>query len=856
MNGDAVQLICVEVCPLFWQPQTTTNHSKHHHQQHAAQAITAATSTGDTGLNAAMVKLELMEISLLQSEEHNAFLLYIQFDHKPQDETPQQQQQPSASCCSVGTLCYYQDSLQEPSSDDTTTTTTTHILYLRSSHPLSYDRIPCQCRAFTRKVHRNSTNKTTTQRATVTEATMVRIILPTNTDSFHSRLTGELPEQQLSLREMEETLQNHNPETIRQLTLRLQAILQRIVHVGTTEDALLRQQSSQARSNNMKEALQQYLNCKNVPTMTQNQSKEYSRRRSFSLFEDGSIIVHSPYHGAGKTRLVATLAHQIGCQRIHIIRSGPLLAKFGIHVDAALETIVHEITLSAALGNESLCIILDQLDGMMPPSMSNKTAAATAAGDAAVPALNGMASLLMNLSKSLKEKQEMPFPKRSHLYNINGNHGSVLPVHVCLVGIVTCPDDGFKREGSSSSFGRSILESMVAGRYRVPDLTAGTRLSALQYALRKESIKLDKELEEKLPFLAASAVWLKGGLFAKVARRLDRLRRTKDCPSQSITHQDLVSVLANLSKTSASSSTAATISTIEFNAQSTSNGFDSIGGNDEAKKTLCESLMLDPVKHKIFIRLGLKPPTGVLLYGSPGTGKTLMAKAVANILRSHSASALGGAFVSISSTDIVCAEVGSGEKMLVASFATARANAPAVVFIDEFQALFVERSRAGSGRLSATLLHCMDDLAKRRDLDLEQQDDALKHGSDRVLVLAATNTPWMIDKAFLRPGRFDRTVYVALPSFEERKAILRLRIGKMKHNLADDNAMIALCSRLSEDTDGFSGADLVSLCRAAAIEALRDGNSFVRADDYDKALLDTRASTSKSTLNRLERWSY
>lgn len=125
----------------------------------------------------------------------------------------------------------------------------------------------------------------------------------------------------------------------------------------------------------------------------------------------------------------------------------------------------------------------------------------------------------------------------------------------------------------------------------------------------------------------------------------------------------------------------------------------------------------------------------------------MLARAVAKILRSQgrgSSTSIGGAFVSLSSSDIVHAEVGTSEKMVLSAFQTARANAPSVVFIDEFQALFTERSNGGSSRLTSTLLQCMDDLKQWGDVDRRGKvGDEANEG--RVLVLAATNTPWMID---------------------------------------------------------------------------------------------------------------
>lgn len=243
------------------------------------------------------------------------------------------------------------------------------------------------------------------------------------------------------------------------------------------------------------------------------------------------------------------------------------------------------------------------------------------------------------------------------------------------------------------------------------------------------------------------------------------------------------------------------------------------------------------------------------------TGKTLLAKAVAKILRSGSrseSSSIGGAFVSLSSSEIVRSEVGMSEKTVLSAFQTARANAPSVVFIDEFQALFTERSSGGSSRLSTTLLQCMDDLHHWRDLDRrgKANEDGNDSNGDRVLVLAATNTPWMVDHAFLRPGRFDRAVHVGLPDSDERKSILRLHVGRMKTAFGSNTAqMLVLCDQIAQRTGGFSGADLAALCRASAILCLVEQSDFVQERHFFESLDNgLEASCSKALVHKINEW--
>jgi SpoVK/Ycf46/Vps4 family AAA+-type ATPase len=231
---------------------------------------------------------------------------------------------------------------------------------------------------------------------------------------------------------------------------------------------------------------------------------------------------------------------------------------------------------------------------------------------------------------------------------------------------------------------------------------------------------------------------------------------------------------------------------------------------------------------------------------------------VAKALRSQ-VSSIGGAFISLKSSDIVRAEVGESEKLVVQAFHTARTNSPAVIFIDEFQALFTERSSGSSSRLTTTLLQCMDDLQRFGNYDSHSDDivtDKSKNEA-RVLVLAATNTPWMIDRAFLRPGRFDRSVLVNLPNFDERVSILMLLVKRMKAsiNSATTVSLATFCTKLAHKTDGFSGADLASLCRAAAICCLLEKSESVLEKHFLVVLEDgLQASSSISLVRRNETW--
>ena len=460
---------------------------------------------------------------------------------------------------------------------------------------------------------------------------------------------------------------------------------------------------------------------------------------------------------------------------------------------------------------------------------------------------------------------------------------------LCLIGIVTCPNDGWRSlqknsGGGGSGSSTTILESLVGGTYRIPSLTARTRLNAFLTALEKHHIKLEDPAAARLPILAASAAWAKGSAFGKIAKNLkaityyhnnDKSSGGKDDIRKLATLKDLEKAMHIVKKDFADFAQVTFQAREEESRTPGKSFFESVGGNVEAKIALEDALAFDPKKQQMLKRFGLSPPTGIMLYGPPGTGKTLLAKAVARLLKAppgshddgnNNALALGGTFISLSSSDIVRAEIGTSEKMVVSAFEFADKNAPSVIFLDEFQALFTERSRGGSGKLATTLLQCLDDIKRWQEVDKsaayatkDNTSDII--GSHRVIVLAATNTPWMVDSAFLRPGRFDRVVHVGLPTIEERESILFVHIQHMKI-AGDSGARKVLCQSLAKRTGGFSGADLAALCRAAAIRTLMESSTMenpeeseIKETHFIKALeLDVKASSDDKLVQRLLAW--
>jgi len=241
--------------------------------------------------------------------------------------------------------------------------------------------------------------------------------------------------------------------------------------------------------------------------------------------------------------------------------------------------------------------------------------------------------------------------------------------------------------------------------------------------------------------------------------------------------------------------------------------WDDIGGLEEVKQELKEAVEWPLKRPEIFKRLGIRPPKGILLYGPPGCGKTLLARAVATESEAN--------FITIKGPEVFSKWVGESEKAIREVFRKARMAAPAVIFFDEIDSLVPRRGLgfADSGvteRVISQLLTEMDGILALED----------------IVVIAATNRPDIVDPAVLRPGRFDRLVYVPAPDEKGRLEIFKIYIKDMP--LADDIDLALLVTT----TQNYSGADIDAFCREAAMHALRrDVNAKeVSMEDFQEAM--------------------
>lgn len=249
-----------------------------------------------------------------------------------------------------------------------------------------------------------------------------------------------------------------------------------------------------------------------------------------------------------------------------------------------------------------------------------------------------------------------------------------------------------------------------------------------------------------------------------------------------------------------------------------------VGGlSDEMKEDILQTLSI--LKEKdLSTRLGIQPPRGILLYGPPGTGKTLLAQAIAR--------EIGASFFSSSGSSFTELYVGVGASRVRNLFKEARKQKPAVIFIDEVDALAGRRKTTGGEEGEKTLTEL-----------LVQLDGG--HDNDGLLFIAATNRRDMLDEAFLRPGRIDFSFHVTLPDARGRKEIID--IHARGRNMTDN--AVAMLHDLAEATVGFSGAELSALFETASRSAIRSGRDTIEKKDFDYALDRTILGTSTRPLS-------
>lgn len=241
--------------------------------------------------------------------------------------------------------------------------------------------------------------------------------------------------------------------------------------------------------------------------------------------------------------------------------------------------------------------------------------------------------------------------------------------------------------------------------------------------------------------------------------------------------------------------------------------FSDIGGLDAQIQAVREVIELPLLHRDLFEKVGIDPPSGALLSGPPGTGKTLLAKAIANSTHAR--------FIHLVGSDLVQKFIGEGSRMVREVFALAKENVPAIIFIDEIDAIAVKRTDEvykGDREVQRTFMQLLSEL------------DGFAN-TEGIMFLSATNREDVLDPAILRPGRFDRIIRFDFPNEEARLMILKIHTRRM--NIKNVNL-----KQLARDSDGFSGAHLKALCTEAGMKCIREFKTEVTQDYFNKALLE------------------
>ena len=248
--------------------------------------------------------------------------------------------------------------------------------------------------------------------------------------------------------------------------------------------------------------------------------------------------------------------------------------------------------------------------------------------------------------------------------------------------------------------------------------------------------------------------------------------------------------------------------------------WEEVGGLEEIKDRLKESVEWPLTKPELFEHFGIKPPRGIVLFGAPGTGKTLLAKAIANEAQAN--------FISIKGPELISKWVGESERAIREIFKKAKQSAPSIIFLDEFESIASMRANSSANEGS--------DVTNRVVNQLLASMDGVE-SLDGVIVVAATNRPEMIDPALLRSGRFERVLHVPAPDIGARRAIFDIHVSGMPLGRFERKHLL-------NDLEGFTGADIEAICREAALIAMRANKKTVTKGHFLEAITRVRPTVT------------
>ena len=378
--------------------------------------LTNGTRTSDVSLSSAFAKIRLQELSLVAGGDSlintaNKSGLGIQWDSRSKENDAMDVNDDGKTLTPSnrlrrGVLFSRERRASESTKNDTTDEFLDKELsnYPRidfpSEDPMAATSIPCVAIGYS--FTNGSQHNSTLSNATITKGTLVRILPGISVGDLSElysscpfgldELCGEAEAGALTEEMVEETVHSHNPETIRELQLRMSSQLSQPIAIGTTEDAIWLRNRQQIRRIKLVKALQRHC-CQSTRTQgfppKDKQLNNLATNSSLpSIMRDGALLLHCPNHGTGKTALVKYVAKNLlDCDAVHVLQPGALLAKYGSNADTGLESMMHAITVSAAVKrHSSISIIFDHFDAFMPSSLSGRSSK----GDAAAPVLKAI----------------------------------------------------------------------------------------------------------------------------------------------------------------------------------------------------------------------------------------------------------------------------------------------------------------------------------------------------------------------------------------------------------------------------------------------------------------------------------
>ncbi|MCL4403339.1 MAG: CDC48 family AAA ATPase [Candidatus Marsarchaeota archaeon] len=514
----------------------------------------------------------------------------------------------------------------------------------------------------------------------------------------------------------------------------------------------------------------------------------------------GVLLYGSP--GTGKTLLAKAVANESDAHFIYI--SGPeLVSKFVGESEEKLREIFNE-----AKEKAPTIVFMDEIDAIAP-----KREEATNEVE------RRMVSQLLALMDGMSSRGQ-----------------------VIVIGATNRPnaiDPALRRPGR---FDREI-------EIGVPDRNA--RKEILQIHTRNIPLAKDVNLDE----LADKTHGYTGADIAALAREAAMVELRKLIPEilgkKSVPNEILVKLNVQMDDFNAALASIQPSALREVFIERPNVHWSDVGGLEQVKRELKEAVELPIKSPEVFEKMGIRPVKGVLLVGAPGTGKTLLARAVATERESN--------FISIKGPELLSKYVGESERAVREIFRKARQAAPCIIFIDEIDSIATARDSDSNDsmvteRVVDTLLTEMDGLQEVKN----------------VVVIAATNRPDMIDPALMRPGRFDKIIEISVPDAETREAIFKVHTKRMPLDKSID------LRKLAEATEGYTGAEIENICREAGMEAIRKrmkasavvlegkkgGNEtpaeeapyVVTKEDFDHAISEVKPAIPKELVERIKKF--